>query len=96
MFYTLKSHLNMYKKPEERLDRLQEMCRRWHVPCKAASAKQENASLGRLALQFMGSVANQLHSSSLRSPLRWSHDFDIWALGSPERAGHWELIIADR
>eukprot|EP00667_Euglena_gracilis_P000359 EG_transcript_360 len=62
VFYTVKSLLNMCKKPEERKKRLEEYCKQWHVPCTVSSAKKENASLGRLSLQLLGSVANQLHS----------------------------------
>eukprot|EP00668_Euglena_longa_P024259 GGOE01030305.1.p1 GENE.GGOE01030305.1~~GGOE01030305.1.p1 ORF type:complete len:1007 (-),score=321.87 GGOE01030305.1:1068-4088(-) len=64
VFYTLKSQVNMCKKPEERKKKLRELCKQWHVPCKVGTERQENNSLGKLALQLMGSVANQMHGTS--------------------------------
>eukprot|EP00667_Euglena_gracilis_P000266 EG_transcript_266 len=61
MFYALKAMLQMHKTPEERKTRLRELCQQWHVPCKVATDHQENASVGKLALQLMGPVANQMH-----------------------------------
>eukprot|EP00668_Euglena_longa_P024254 GGOE01030299.1.p1 GENE.GGOE01030299.1~~GGOE01030299.1.p1 ORF type:complete len:766 (-),score=177.99 GGOE01030299.1:1655-3952(-) len=73
VFFSLKSLLNMYKSPAERKKKLREFCNQWHVPCRASTELQENNSLGRLALQLLGPVANQVHggqkvhSSSLAS-----------------------------
>eukprot|EP00668_Euglena_longa_P006364 GGOE01007581.1.p1 GENE.GGOE01007581.1~~GGOE01007581.1.p1 ORF type:complete len:987 (+),score=276.83 GGOE01007581.1:42-3002(+) len=64
VFYALKSQLNMYKHPADRKKKLQELCQQWHVPCKVGTKEQENNSLGKLALQLMGCVANQMHGAS--------------------------------
>eukprot|EP00667_Euglena_gracilis_P000449 EG_transcript_449 len=61
VFFALKSQLKMYKGTEERKKKLAELCQLWHVPYRAATQQQENATLGKLALQLMGSVAIQIH-----------------------------------
>eukprot|EP00668_Euglena_longa_P046657 GGOE01062351.1.p1 GENE.GGOE01062351.1~~GGOE01062351.1.p1 ORF type:complete len:871 (+),score=267.20 GGOE01062351.1:436-3048(+) len=67
VFYALKSLLSMYSNAERRGRRLREVCQQWHVPCKLGADDQENATLGKLALQLMGSVVNQMHSTSKQS-----------------------------
>eukprot|EP00668_Euglena_longa_P002375 GGOE01002746.1.p1 GENE.GGOE01002746.1~~GGOE01002746.1.p1 ORF type:complete len:1005 (-),score=318.12 GGOE01002746.1:334-3348(-) len=67
LFYGLRSQLHMYKTPRERKRQLREQCKQWHVPCTASSEHEEDVSMGKLALQLMGSVVNQMHSTSKQS-----------------------------
>eukprot|EP00667_Euglena_gracilis_P000278 EG_transcript_278 len=67
LYYALKALLNMHRTPEERARRLRELCRQWHVGFSSVSDRQEGATIGKLALQLMGSVVSQMGTARLRT-----------------------------